>query len=220
MQSLFDGTEQDIRGITDDGTAPLRDAILRARQAALAAIEKIKEWLAPPTTPASLTLGVEELIRVSLAVINGFYREFRPNITFNMGDLPTMQGVVRLFSDIFFIIFENVLKYSGNETDPDIQIEVEERDDHLWFRITNSVENVSADERARIAGARERIESGAFRTAVRGEGGTGLPKLAKVIGFGSGGGTIDFQLSEDGSEFAVEFTLRKIDVTPAEETRS
>ena len=216
VQAEFDACEREIHAIAEEGTAPLRDALLRARNVALMAVDKIKEWLTPPTTPASLTLGIEESIRVSLSVINGFYREFNPQIQFLMQDMPALHGMVRLFSDIFFIIFENVMKYSGNNVDPDVKIEAKERDDHLWFRVTNSVKHVSEQERARIAIAKDRIESGAFRTAVRGEGGTGLPKLAKVIGFGSGGGSIDFSLIDDGSRFMVEFTLRKVDVISPE----
>lgn len=218
VQNLFDEAELDIRSITDEGSAGVRDALVRAKTASVGAVEKITDWLTPPTTPASLTLGAEELIRVSLSVINGFYRDFRPNISFKMDeDLPELRGVVRLFSDIFFIIFENVLKYSGNRVDPNIEIEVRLQDDYLWFNVTNSVEEVTMAEVSRIALAKQRIETGAFRTAVRGEGGTGLPKLAKVIGFGSGGGSLDFSLSTDRDKFSVEFTLRKIDIAGLED---
>lgn len=212
MVELFERTEDRIREIAGDEAGPLKDAILRARASVTGAIEDIKGWLAPPTTSASLVLSVEELIRVSLAVICGFYRDFAPKVEFELEPLPSLSGVVRLFSDIFFILFENVLKYSGNAVDPSICIRAWEDGDYLRFRVENSVE--TADEAAleRISSAKERIENGSFRRAVRGEGGTGLPKLAKVIGLGSGGGDLSFGLADEDKQFSVSFSLRKIDV--------
>lgn len=217
---LFDRTEEGIRAIAGEGAGALKDALLRARASALAGIDQIGEWLAPPTTPASLLLSVEELIRVSLAVISGFYQDFAPDVQFELGELPALSGVVRLFSDIFFIIFENVLKYSGNEVDPRIRIKAWIEGDYLKFRIENSVEKVSEEDVRRIASAKQRIEYGSFRRAMRGEGGTGLPKLAKVIGLGSGGGDLSFDLTDDRKNFVVEFSLRKIDVAQSTEEQS
>ena len=212
VTNLFDRTEERIREIAGDEAGPLKDAVLRARGSVTSAIEEIKGWLAPPTTPASLILSVEELIRVSLAVICGFCRNFEPKVEFDLGPLPSLSGVVRLFSDIFFILFENVLKYSGNPVNPSICVRAWEDGDYLRFEIENSVEIADDAAVERIDSAKERIENGSFRRAVRGEGGTGLPKLAKVIGLGSGGGDLAFGLIDGNSKFSVAFSLRKIDV--------
>lgn len=210
--SLFERTEETVRQVAGEAAGPLKDAVLRAKANLTNAIEDIRSWLAPPTTPASLVLSVEELIRVSLAVICGFYREFAPIVEFQIGEIPNIPGVVRLFSDIFFIVFENVLKYSGNSVNPSIRIKAWEDSEHIRFEVENSVEIADTAAIARIDSARERIENGSFRRAVRGEGGTGLPKLAKVIGLGSGGGELSFGLNDDKQKFLVNFSLRKIDV--------
>lgn len=217
-EAIFDRTDDLVRSVAGEGAGSLKDALLRARGSVLVAMDLVQEWLKPPTTPASLILSVEELIRVSLAVIRGFYRGFDPKLSFEIGDLPRLPGMVRLFSDMFFIIFENVLRYSGNPTDPSICIRAWEEGDQILFRVENSVETVTDEDQTRISSAKDRIASGSFRRAVRGEGGTGLPKLAKVIGHGSGGGTLCFDLTEDGSKFIVEFGLRKIDLTEPEGT--
>jgi hypothetical protein len=213
ISNLFSKAETDVWAIGADHAGPLRDALLRARTTTLSSIESIKEWLTPPTTPAHLILSVEDLIRVSLAVMKGFYRDFSPNVDFRLFNLPDLPGVIRLFSDIFFIVFENVIKYSGNAVDPDIVIEATKEREQLRFKVTNSVEIVTAEARSRIALAKERIETGSFRRAVRGEGGTGLPKLAKVIGYGSGGGSLSFALAEDEKSFTLEFSLKLIDLS-------
>jgi len=217
---IFQSTDDVVRNVAEEGAGSLKDALLRARASVLAAVDVVGQWLAPPTTPASLILSIEDLIHVSLAVIRGFYRDFEPKLTFKLDDLPQLPGAVRLFSDIFFIAFENVLKYSGNRIDPSICICAWEEGDQIRFRVENSVETVTADDQSRIASAKERIANGSFRGAVRGEGGTGLPKLAKVIGHGSGGGTLSFELIENATKFIVEFGLRKIDVTQGEDAHT
>lgn len=210
---IFDGTEDAVRSVAAEGAGSLKDALLRARASVLGAIDAIGDWLTPPTTPDSIHLPVEDLVRVSLSVICGFYRDFEPKVTYDIRDLPNFSGVVRLFSDIFFILFENVLKYSGNPINPSIYIHAWIDEDQMRFRVENSVETVTKDDLTRIANAKERIANGSFRRAVRGEGGTGLPKLAKVIGLGSGGGTLEFEITENDKKFAVDFSLRLLELT-------
>ena len=118
VQALFQETEQDIRVLASDGAGPLRDALLRGRSVAVAQLEKIRDWLRTPTTPASLSLDIEALIQVSLSVIQGFYSTFKPSLSVQVDSPLQLAHSVRWFSDVFFIIFENVLKYSGNAVDP------------------------------------------------------------------------------------------------------
>jgi hypothetical protein len=101
VRVLFERAEERIREVAGDGAGPLKDAVLRARASVTNAIEDIRGWLAPPTTPASLLLSIEELIRVSLAVICGFYRDFAPKVEFDLAPLLNYKSPVRLFSDIF-----------------------------------------------------------------------------------------------------------------------
>jgi hypothetical protein len=104
------------------------------------------------------------------------------------------------------------LKYSGNPVDPSIFIRAWEEGEQLWLRVENSVENADDAAIARIDSAKERIENGSFRRMVRGEGGTGLPKLAKVIGLGSGGGKLSFGLIDEDTRFALNFSLPSIEI--------
>lgn len=216
VQTLFQEAEQDIRIVAFDGAGPLRDALLRGRSVAVNQLEKIRDWLRTPTTPASLSLDVEALIQVSLSVIQGFYGTFRPKLSVKVGPPIHLAHAVRWFSDVFFIIFENVLKYSGNPHDPEVTIKFAEEEEFLSFSICNSVDEPTDEQRKRIEAARQRVADGSFRTAVRSEGGTGLPKLAKVIGLGQGGGTLDFGLNESSQEFNVSFKVRKITIADGE----
>jgi len=210
VQSLFQEAEQDVRILANDGAGPLRDALLRGRNAAVTQLERMRDWLRTPTTPASLSLDIEALIQVSLSVIQGFYGSFKPKLSVNVHTPIQLAHAVRWFSDVFFIIFENVLKYSGNASDPEVSVSVSEEDDFLSFVVCNSVDEPTDEQRERIETARKRILDGSFRTAVRSEGGTGLPKLAKVIGLGKGGGQLEFQLDDIEREFKVHFKVRKL----------
>lgn len=212
-ERIFENAEDVVRSVAPDGAGSLKDALLRARTNVLTAVDGIGGWLAPPTTPASLVLPVEDLVRMSLSLIQNYYADFDPRVTFEMVNLPSLPGVVRLFSDMFFIIFENILKYSGNSVDPSIRVRSWVDGDQLRFCVENSVDAIAEADLARIADAKERIANGSFRRAVRGEGGTGLPKLAKVIGHGSGGGSLSFDLIDSDSKFVVNFGLRLLDVT-------
>lgn len=212
IHDIFDGAERSLRQYGEETTAQLRDSLVRGKGIALTQLEKIQEWLQPPTTQGSVALDVEALINVSLSVIRGFYNTFQPNITLNLNGNRQLQGAVRWFSDVFFIIFENVLKYSGNSTDPDVEITFDEVPEYLSFKIVNSVDDMSPEHCERIERARERIQDGSFRTAVRSEGGTGLPKLAKVIGYGKGG-ELDFGYDEESSTFEVRFKVRTLEIS-------
>ncbi|MEE9926431.1 MAG: hypothetical protein PBV01_24270 [Brucella anthropi] len=211
IHHIFDGAEEHLRQFGEDSTAQLRDSLVRGKGIALTQLEKIHDWLQPPTTQGSIGLDVEALVKVSLAVIQGFYNTFQPKISVSSNSILQLRGAVRWFSDVFFILFENVMKYSGNAIDPEVKITIDEEPEHLSFKVTNSVDVMTQDRIERIERARERIQNGSFRTAVRSEGGTGLPKLAKVIAFGNGG-ELDFQYNKAESIFEVHFKVRIIEV--------
>lgn len=212
IHAMFDGAEVRVRDLGSEATAPLRDALLRGKGIALSQLEKIQEWLQPPTTQGSIGLDIDALVNVSLSVLQGFYNTFQPTIELRSDSKMQLQGAVRWFSDVFFILFENVLKYSGNATDPKIEITFSEEAEHLSFSVVNSVNDMTPDHAKSIEEARRKIRDGSFRTAVRSEGGTGLPKLAKVIGVGKGG-ELDFQYDDESSTFAVQFKVPTLEIS-------
>lgn len=215
IQSMFDGVEERLRDVGDESCAPLRDALVRGKGTALSQLEKIGEWLQPPTTQGAIALDIDALVNVSLSVIQGFNKTFQPTINLKIESNKHLDGAVRWFSDVFFILFENVIKYSGNAIDPEIDIRIVGEAEHLSFRVANTVANMTADQVERIEEAREKIRNGSFRTAVRSEGGTGLPKLAKVIGVGKGG-ELDFDYDEETSVFAVQFKVATLEIAGGE----
>lgn len=213
MQAVLDDLGEQSRQIGGSVSGLLGDAILRAKGAVSQALDEIVEWLESPSEKSEIALTIRELIDVSLSTLKRFYPDFEPKLRFTLegvDDLVIPNALV-LFTDIFFIIFENVLRYSGVARSPDIEIRSWIDGRMLWFDVRNSLVSLSELERERISAARQRVESGEYKTALRVEGGTGLPKLAKLLGYGKlEGRVLEFGPGDDGSHFAVKFNVETL----------
>jgi len=208
VRGLFDEAEEDLRSITNDQLGQLGAALVRGRFGAVQALDRMKDWFTTPTPAATLAYSVEELVQVSVETLKSFHPEFAPEIDLDVGDIPKLAGVLQLFSDIFFIIFENIVRHSGNGRDPRISIAMRIDKGILLTRVENDVVSVSNEQISeRINRAKSVIESGGYRSAVRSEGGTGLPKLAKLINYGQSDLPFDFGYS-GANRFYVEFGLK------------
>lgn len=203
---LFLDLELDIR--SEAALAPLADAVIRARSDFMLSLDQVRDWFELPTATSALAFSLDELIEVSLEAIKSFHRDFSPQLLISPLPETRFQGALNLFSDIFFVIFENIYTHSGSTT-PKIAIQCEEGERFLKVRVENSmaVSRCGEDNLARVRQSYERIKSGAYLEAVSREGGTGLPKLAKLIGFKAGLGDLRFDLDCADQRFWLEFTL-------------
>jgi len=203
---LFLDLELDIR--SEPALAPLADAVIRARSDFMLSLDQVRDWFELPTATSALAFSLDELIEVSLEAIKSFHRDFSPQVSISTLPETRFQGALNLFSDIFFVIFENIYTHSGSTT-PEIIIQCEEGERSLKVRVENSMAatRCGEDNLTRVQQSYERIKSGAYLDAVSREGGTGLPKLAKLIGFKAGLGDLRFDLDCGGQRFWLEFTL-------------
>lgn len=206
IMSLFRELELDIRH--EPTLAPLADAVIRGRNDIALSLDQVRDWFELPTATSALTFTVDELVTVSLEAIKSLHRDFSPKLDMPPTSTPPFQGALNLFSDIFFIIFENAYTHSGSTT-PDISIRTEIGERSLKVRVENTMARTRCTQGnlARVRQSAERIRSGAYLAAVSKEGGTGLPKLAKLIGYKAGQGDLEFDLDCDGGRFWLEFTL-------------
>jgi len=86
------------------------------------------------------------------------------------------------FSDMFFIILDNIRKHSGTNR-PEVEVVADVQEKRLQVVIRNEV-NAATRARAgdaNVARIREMIAGGKFQTATRSEGGTGLIKLQNIV---------------------------------------
>lgn len=166
-------------------TADLDRAVRTAQTNSLQACEQMKDWFKLPTPRVEPLFEVEQLIDIGLQCVQRIHKDFSPIIEKDILELPRVAGALTIFSDIFFILFDNARKYANLGKSPKLWIRVE-RDGQqaLSFLVENEV-GAEADiqlctERMNVI--RALIESGGYHGSLRTEGGTGLIKLKKIIG--------------------------------------
>jgi hypothetical protein len=172
------------------------------------------DWFRLPKNVEAQNFPLEVMIDVGSTCVTTIYQDFRPNVRKNVPELPPIADALTLFSDLFFILFDNIRQHSGIAPSPDVMIDVEDLGDHLRIRTTNLL---SADKdldqvREAIKTSRQRIASGRYQDAIPTEGGTGLIKLWRTISRNSKiENALDFGLdSED--RFFVEFAVSKREI--------
>ncbi|MER9539801.1 hypothetical protein [Mesorhizobium sp. M0586] len=206
FRSLFNNLEIDLRW--EPALAPLADAVIRARNDVELSLDRVRDWFELPTATATLTFTLNQLIEVALEAIKSFHRDFLPTLVMPADDIPQLIGALNLFSDMFFVVLENIYTHCGSSS-PDVRITAVMGDRSLSIRVENSMvaERCGAENVERVARSRERIATGGYLSDVNREGGTGLPKLAKLVGYKSGQGELDFALDCDARIFWLEFSL-------------
>lgn len=178
FRKLFDDLQNDLRFETE--LAPLADAALRARNETDISIDQLASWFELPTPTETLTFSIAELTEVALEAVRNFHRDFQPDIKPPQLEMP-LQNALLMFSDIFFILFENVYAHCGVST-PWINIESKLIGAQLETRVENTVadDRCGVDQLQRVRDSFHRIESGEYLSDVGREGGTGAPETSKA----------------------------------------
>lgn len=214
INDIFDTLQSTIRlASSSQFTADLDRAVRTAQTNSLQACEQMKDWFKLPTPRAEPLFEVEQLIDIGLQCVQRIHKEFTPIIDRNIPDLPKVAGALTIFSDIFFILFDNARKYANIGASPKLWIKVErDSPETLSFLVLSEVSPVTDFESCteRVDAIRSLIDSGGYHDSLRTEGGTGLIKLKKIIG--------PYHLLEFGhmpeNKFFVKFnlTLREISI--------
>lgn len=206
IRKLFDHLEGDISNLGDVVPAGMvGDAIRRARNEVGLALDRMQDWFVLPTSTSSIPFTLEELVDVGLATIKSFYRDFEPQLQVKADDVPPLTGALILFSDIFFVLFENIHEHS-DMVRPGVIVTATAEAGILRVQVRSEVYSPSRH-RDRIHDAKDRIATGAYKSAVRREGGTGLPKLAKLLKADGRETLLEFGLDDEERHFVVEFEL-------------
>lgn len=196
--------------------AHIRDAVLRSRTEMMHALARMAEWFTMPTPMAKLPLDLDMLVDLALTTLRNFYPDFAPKVVVKSEGLQPLTGVHGLFADVFFILFENIMLRSGNDRDPDVEVNASIDGSTLLIRVENCVRD-SEDQfnsiESGVAEARRKIETGAYKSAVRREGGSGYPKLMKLLQISPDEDHFFFRLDRDEKKFVVQFPLRVLEIS-------
>jgi hypothetical protein len=186
LNDLFLRLLNDIDRLTDRYPTPdLDNAIRNARTQAGYALDQIKDWFRQPKPLPPAIFTFRQLIEISLQAVTKMYRDFTPDVSYDLGELPSFVQLQR-FTDIFTILFDNIWRHSGIRTNPTIHIKARQSDGYLYIEVGNSVGNgvCSREAEERLQDIRLKIGQGIHDRAARSEGGTGLMKISNIIGTG------------------------------------
>lgn len=212
--AMFAGLERDVGELSGGAaTADLDRAVRTARTGTLQALDHVKDWfrLSQPISEPPFPIG--DLIDVGLQCVKAIHREFAPRVTRDLDPLPPFAHALVLFSDIFFILFDNVRRHSGAGPCPMVAIEIRDSGDTLRIAARSEVASSARTPETieRIELIKKAIADGDYGSAVRSEGGTGLIKLRRLVDRNSGEkGRLDFGF--EGHEFVVELELGKREI--------
>ncbi|RON88245.1 hypothetical protein BK672_28700 [Pseudomonas fluorescens] len=213
LNIAFNKLQENVSAVSvGHSTAELDRSIRTAQTNAQQALEQIKDWFKLPTPRVEPPFEMQELIDIGLQCVQRIHRDFNPVIKTEISSLPPLADALTTFSDIFFIIFDNIRKYSAMGDSPNISIKIiKEFGGVVKLVVENDVDFAvgSGCDAGRVESIKKIIENGSYQNSVKSEGGTGLIKLKKIIGPSR---YMDFGYSED-SKFFVEFTLTLREIT-------
>ena len=112
-----------------------------------------------------------DLIDIGIQCVKNSHSDFDPIVKKIIGKLPEFIELI-LFSDMFFIIFDNIRKHSGIER-PVVEITASQIGNKLKICVINDIAPAvhTQNVEAKMAQIRKVIDEDAYHQAVRTEGG-------------------------------------------------
>ncbi len=206
---MFNSLDADVAPLAGAARLDLERAIRSASTGANQALDIVADWFRLPAPIEIQVFPIEAMIDVGLKCVTTIYPEFHPILRrTGLPDLPPFRDALAFFSDVFFIVFDNIRRHSGL-TGPEVELGVEiSAPSRLRIRVLSDVEedvDVETIE-GKLASIRERIVADDYRSAVTSEGGTGLIKLHRILR-GRNRETNMLKFGFDGDRFLVEFEI-------------
>jgi len=211
---LFAVLEVDVARIAGgSATSDLDRAVRLSRTGAMQALDIVADWFRLSQPVSEPPFPIDDMIDVGLQCVTAIHRDFTPVVERELDPLPPFAHALVRFSDIFFIIFDNVRRHSGLNGRPHVRISVRDEGDRLRITARNDVSAAARapETLARIEAIRQAISEGDYRQAVTSEGGTGLIKLRKLIGY-EGIRSHDLEFGFEGDEFKVVLEMGKREI--------
>jgi hypothetical protein len=214
--AMFQELEADILSTSaGEGVREIVRASKTASTNAVQSLDVVANWFHIPKTVEIQNFPLEVMIDVGRTCVTTIYQDFDPKVVKRVPELPPFADALTIFTDIFFIIFDNIRVHSGVSSSPKVEIDVEDLGDHLRITTTNELgsDKDLAQVREAVEASRTRIESGRYQDVIPTEGGTGLIKLWRTVSRSSpASNNLKFGLDER-DEFFVQFSLPKREIS-------
>jgi hypothetical protein len=198
------------------GTLPaeLSTAVRRARTNTNLSLDSIADWFKLPRSLDPQYFPLELMIEVGKSCVTTIYTDFTPEVSLKVPNLPPFGNSLIFFSDVFFIIFDNIRKHSGIEENPIVNITVEDFGANLTIKTTSELSDKIDIEAlsTKVEAIEAKIAEQNYQKTVITEGGSGLIKLWRTVIKTNGTKNIlNFGVDAQNC-FFVEFTFSKVEV--------
>ena len=218
LRGAFDKLDEDFVLLLDSEYAgSLLDAVRRARAETVLAIQTMAGWFELPTPSLSLPFEMPVIVDVALRTFRQFHPAFDPELVVYADGVGPISGILRSHSDIFFTLFENIANHGGHTDRANVSVTSRVVGRRLITTVRNDLgEKATTLSVADLTELKRRICAGEYRERIRKEGGTGLPKVAKLCGLQPGDPDFDFAIDVERGEFQVTFATEFVFDAPEE----
>jgi hypothetical protein len=184
FKMIFSDLESDISSFTnDEWVSNLRDASRLCFTHLQSSLDRVSEWFELPKPATSIVFDIDELIEIGLESVKALHSDFNPIVHKNVAEIPPLQNVLNMFSDIFFIIFENIYRHSGLYDGGQVVINASIDRGVLLVNVENELGLSEATlnwTKTKLEKIEQKIYEVGYRDELRTEGGTGFFKLRKL----------------------------------------
>jgi len=163
---------------------PLSNSIASARTETLVTIDRIIDWFRRPRASASDPFEIDLPIDIATRSVQTFRPEFKLKLDSMTDDgaAPISGPQLPSMVDIFFILFENVVRHSGC-SDPSATVAVHHSVNKICVEVQNTIHGdaVSDETLRRIDSIKRAVDCDEYHASIATEGGTGFHKIAKIL---------------------------------------
>ena len=181
-------------------------------------IDRVCYWFQRSTESKHSDFDLQFAFDLGLQTITNMHREVEfvaiPKENTESNKIPG--AYLKSFNDIFYNLFDNIYKkaYWKNGRKIEIRYSLKYKEGKVHIYIENDIdpEKDLTDDIAKVEEAKELVRTGEYIKRVKGEGGTGIPKICKIIYYDLGHQFfIDFGHHIEENIFFMEIKFWEVD---------
>ncbi|MCY1022710.1 hypothetical protein [Pyxidicoccus sp. MSG2] len=208
---LLERLAADIDALDEEvDTGELTHAIRTAKTELNVAFDRVAAWFRRARLVANEPFPLEDAIDIGAETVRTVVQDFRAEIIDRKEAALLLPGLyLATFVDIFFIIFENIVRHASLKSRPSARVSISISEQKLHIRVENELGQgvATAEARARLDNIKATMGAGLHGPSVNREGGTGMHKLGKLLAHDLGvSPDLDFGFSDD-THFFVRFSV-------------
>lgn len=221
LASRFDQVIGELEAVlsglpNDKRVSNLKTNLRQARTELGVALARFEDWFRRTAKGPMHSVKIEDIAEAALtSVKRARYNNFDPVLNVDgVSDFGVYSTQINLFNDIFFILFENVMKHSGLVGSFKIDMKIEVSNDQINFLVVNDVsDTVNLEARRKeLIKSKKLLSDDEYLKSVNKEEKSGFPKLQKLLKGGTSqfNPNLHFELTGKPRQFSVSFSMNII----------